>query len=275
MECDDNNSCTVGDVCGGGVCAGPMFVECDDGNDCMKDVCDLLTGCTMVPFDGVVCDDGDFCAGSDQCVLDVCMAGLFVVCDDKNVCMVDTCVVDFGCFYLVKDGVFCDDGSSCSIELVCVEEVCVPTVVLDCDDQNPCTIDTCDELVGCRYESVFGMLCEDFNFCTEGDVCGGVWCAGTFVLCSDDDFCTIDECMFLEGCVIFYNIVFCEDGDVCITGDMCTVGECIGGLLLLCDDGDVCIEDVCEFGIGCVFADIVFCCGNIVIEEGEACDDGN
>ncbi|MEC9071908.1 MAG: hypothetical protein VX938_05985, partial [Myxococcota bacterium] len=55
--CDDEDVCTVGDVCGGNSCvSGGQVLGCDDGNPCTDDVCDPLAGCIHTPNqDG--CDD--------------------------------------------------------------------------------------------------------------------------------------------------------------------------------------------------------------------------
>ena len=38
--CDDGDPCTVGDACGGGKClAGARPLDCDDGNECIKNYC--------------------------------------------------------------------------------------------------------------------------------------------------------------------------------------------------------------------------------------------
>ncbi|MEZ4461832.1 MAG: hypothetical protein R3E66_19350 [bacterium] len=49
--CDDDEQCTVSDVCTSGVCAG------------------------VVANDGSACDDGDACTDEDTCVAGVCSPG--------------------------------------------------------------------------------------------------------------------------------------------------------------------------------------------------------
>ena len=50
--CDDDDQCTTGDACTAeGLCAGVDEVECDDGDICTDDYCDLDTGCVNAPLD--------------------------------------------------------------------------------------------------------------------------------------------------------------------------------------------------------------------------------
>ena len=61
--CDDGDPCTSGDVCSGGVCAGPDDTICDDGNDCTADSCDSNTpdGCVHTGIPGC-CNTNAECA---------------------------------------------------------------------------------------------------------------------------------------------------------------------------------------------------------------------
>ena len=66
----------------------------------------------------------------------------------------------------------------------------------DCDDGNPCTVDTCDDGV-CSYAfAPEGTPCPDFSACNGDETCGadGVCQAGTPKDVSDGDDCTIDAC---------------------------------------------------------------------------------
>ena len=60
-QCDDGNSCTVGDTCGGGKCIPGKGPNCDDTNPCTNDTCDMLKGCQNVPDATikVTCYSGD------------------------------------------------------------------------------------------------------------------------------------------------------------------------------------------------------------------------
>ena len=82
-ECDDDDACTTGDTCQGGVCTAGDPVTCgDDGNDCTQDVCNPSTGsCGVKVIDGTACQ-GETSAG--LCLDGYCYAehsGCQVDCD--------------------------------------------------------------------------------------------------------------------------------------------------------------------------------------------------
>src|SRR3569623_397041 len=101
--CTDRNSCTVGDVCFGGVCTGTIVVDgtpCTDENQCTaNDLC--RTGvCVGMPMaDGTPCTDDEVCTDPDTCQGAVCVAGPLLQCDDGDPCTTDTCVLGDGCHY--------------------------------------------------------------------------------------------------------------------------------------------------------------------------------
>jgi len=76
LTCDDQDTCTGPDLCGGGTCVGaPM--DCDDGNPCTADACEAGVGCVHEPeAPGTVCDDGLDCSTGDHCEDDACVADL-------------------------------------------------------------------------------------------------------------------------------------------------------------------------------------------------------
>ena len=48
-QCDDGNSCTVGDTCDGDKCIPGKAANCDDANPCTNDSCASLKGCQNIP----------------------------------------------------------------------------------------------------------------------------------------------------------------------------------------------------------------------------------
>jgi len=48
--CDDANSCTRGETCIDGECAGGVMIGCDDVNPCTEDSCDVALGCVHTPI---------------------------------------------------------------------------------------------------------------------------------------------------------------------------------------------------------------------------------
>ena len=113
---------------------------------------------------------------------------------------------------------------------------------MDCDDEDPCTDDTCDALIGCRHEE---PLLPPLPGCVSD--------------CAEEPSGTP-----------------CVDGDPCAP-DMCVLGECMS-MPSECDDGDPCTDELCDAEKGCASVPIPGCelvCGNSLVQQSEQCDDGN
>jgi hypothetical protein len=182
--CDDHLTITS-EQCAGGYCSyalEPGYCEwdyqCNDTNDCTQDACvDNL--CVNSETDGCCLSDAE--------------------CDDTLVCTIDSCIqswpVNF-CSHTWAAGC-CDKDSQGN--------------ALGCDDNDPCTIDTCP---------VQGQPCEHAPLpgCCEDD-------AG----CDDDNACTADicqkgTCLHLNQCCATEDD--CDDGDDACTVETCTNGKC-------------------------------------------------
>jgi hypothetical protein len=143
-----------------------------------------------------------------------------------------------------------------------------PCLTLNCDDKNPCTLDSCDKVVGCSNAPTTAT-CEDGDACTVGDACALGSCkAGTTKKCNDGNLCTIDSCDAKLGCVFANNALPCEDGDICTVGEKCGNGACVAGQVKNCSDGNVCTSDACDQVKGCVNAPMTGSC-----DDGNACTD--
>ncbi|MBM4353345.1 MAG: hypothetical protein FJ109_06030 [Deltaproteobacteria bacterium] len=118
--CDDANACTTIGVCAGGICAGSVPPNCDDGNLCTDDTCIPATGCTHAP-NSVACNDGNACTTGDKCFAGECKGTGGLTCNDGVVCTTDSCDPDKGCVYtpivpccsngIVEPPEQCDDGN--------------------------------------------------------------------------------------------------------------------------------------------------------------------
>lgn len=76
-----------------------------------------------------------------------------------------------------------------------------PEMPKDCDDGNPCTIDTCEDGV-CVYENApEGTACGDASACNGAETCdgSGVCRAGTPEIIDDGEPCTLDLCDPVTG----------------------------------------------------------------------------
>lgn len=67
--------------------------------------------------------------------------------------------------------------------------------VLDCDDNNSCTEDSCDDEMGICVHSNAAGPCDNGNVCITDDVCvDGVCQVGVTLDCDDSDPCFSDAC---------------------------------------------------------------------------------
>ena len=133
------------------------------------------------------------------------------------------------------EGVYIDDVYLFS---ACPQDPCLNA--LDCNDQNPCTADSCEENF-CLHTLIEGCCISDFQ-------------------CDDGGICTTDTCEN-SVCVSMVNEKPCNDGDACTIMDTCEFGAC-GGVDLNCDDAQSCTLDACVQGV----------CTYIPSEDSSCCD---
>ena len=236
--CDDLNACTTGDVfdisCN---CVGTP-VDPDDNNACTVDTCDPLLGVINTPIDP---NDGD------PCTLDTCdpITGVSNVFQDAD--GDGTCDANDVCPGGPEPGQACDDGSLCTVnDVIDANCNCVGTPV-DPDDNNACTVDTCDPLLGVINTPI------DPN---------------------DGDPCTLDTCDPITG---VSNAFQDADGDgTCDANDLCPGGPEPGQS---CDDQNAStVNDVVDANCICAGTPLVIDCNGVPggpALPGTACDDGN
>lgn len=124
-------------------------------------------------------------------------------------------------------------GTSTVVEIVlCVDDA-------QCEDENLCTEDRCEPLLGCQY-TANTLPCDDGLFCTVGDVCGGGRCQGAAARsCTDPDLC--DGTMYCDeiadACVNGEAPAPCDDGNRCNGTETCNPvdGSCQAGTPIACD----------------------------------------
>ncbi|NUN13991.1 MAG: lamin tail domain-containing protein [Myxococcales bacterium] len=262
--CDDGNVCTTADTCAGGVCVGGPALDCDDANVCTDDSCANPTGCVYADNnDG--CDDSNVCTTLDLCISGGCVGSSPLDCDDGNVCTDELCHPITGCDTTFNT-VSCADNDACATSKVCSLGACIGGDPIDCNDDNPCTADSCDSIVGCQHAPVAG-ICDDSDVCTIGESCAGGLCTpGSVSDCDDSDFCTDDWCDPVLGCQHTDNLLLCDDGNECTTGDQCAAGSC-QGTLVVCDDLSSCTIDSCNPSVGCVFEPVDCTDGNVCTDD--------
>lgn len=282
-ECASDGFCILEATCQAGACVAGPTNACDDDNACTTDGCDPASGCVNT-YNQKPCDDGTVCTLDDHCSQGSCV-GDGVGCDDGNQCTEDVCDPVDGCTSVVLTG-GCSDDDACTDVDLCVNGQCVPGGPLECNDDEPCTLDSCGPLVGCVNSIVDGD-CEDGNACTSDDSCKAGTCQGELVACDDGELCTSDYCDPVNGCVFQPNALNCEDGDSCTLADQCchpglgdcTLGTCISGEQdplccdedPECDDDDPCTNDACAAGY-CGFTPLD--CNDGLDCTGDTCDGG-
>lgn len=181
----------------------------------------------------------------------------------------DLTVASVGC---LKDG-------DCQDQLPCTADTCnlatgdcqhkLTAVVGACSDGNPCTADACDLVSAsptagqCTAKNDDTLKCDDGSACTSGDKCAAGQCGGS-AKCSDGDACTADQCDAQTGACTFVPKV-CNDNAAC-TSDSCDKlsGACVfSPNTANCDDGNACTSsDVCALGT---------CAGKPKCDDGQAC----
>ena len=242
--CDaDGTVCTKDDQCVNGECKSGAVQVCDDKNDCTKDSCDPKDGCKYAPDQGKSCNaDDNLCTENDACdMAGKCVAGGNKPCNSSDQCTKGKCsTIDGKCKYSFQDTFPCNDGNLCTDKDKCDQSKgdCFGLVIA-CDDQKPCTADSCDPLKGCKHDNTLTTPCNDDDACTAKDTCLSGICSGTTVDpgkakalggCSDDNPCTTDICNPAIGCQNKPdNVEKCDDGNPCTQGDICSIGTCKAG----------------------------------------------
>ncbi|MFO7181342.1 MAG: MYXO-CTERM sorting domain-containing protein, partial [Pseudomonadota bacterium] len=228
-ECSDGDPCTTNDRCSKGTCKGSP-IGCNDNNPCTSDSCEN-GNCVFEPVDdGAECDDQNGCTSGDQCKSGVCVGTGGPDCDDGNPCTKNSCS-NSECSWddLEPEGTPCVQENKCLVNTTCsAEGECTSDVEKDCDDNNPCTVDSCDPDVGCVHEPLDGDECNDGNACTLEDRCVEGECVGEVpVQCAPLDECHVaGTCDPLTGA--------CSDprkpdGEPCENTGTCEAGKCVGG----------------------------------------------
>jgi hypothetical protein len=252
LACDDSNPCNGEETClPAEGCQPGEELECEDENPCTVDSCEPGQGCLHTP-NQANCEDGNMCTTGDLCVDGECQSGSTLNCDDDNLCTTDICIPDQGCIHMLNDAP-CDDKDVCTTGDHCELGECISSGMLSCNDNNPCTNDSCDPINGCGFVPN-DATCSDANECTTGDHCNQGLCVPTDMLtCVDGNECTDDTCDPGTGCLYVNSVSDCDDGNPCTDGDQCLNGSCEPGVDLQCDDGHFCNgEESCVEDEGCV-----------------------
>ena len=236
--CDDGNPCTAGEFCLADECgSGESICDCSEAADCVGHPIDLCLGdwdcvgggCEPIPDTGVSCDD----LNEGPCVASVCDPGTGS-CETVE----------------IAEGTACEDDDACTTLDFCKQGECEGGAPVDCSDDNPCTDDVCDGIIGCSHGPHEG-LCNDGDVCTLDEKCQGGACVPQGVVaCATDGACMNAICDPSDGCLEVPKEAGtpCDDGNVCTEGDACHEGQCESGdPICACevdadcpDDGNLC-----------------------------------
>ena len=244
--------------------------ECDDDNPCTDDICVFGVGCDHA-FNNDPCEDGDSCTTDDVCIDGACTPGSEVICDDENVCTDDSCDPELGCQF-VDNLLPCEDGSVCTLDDYCLQGTCRSGSDLDCNDDNPCTDDTCDPFLGCLNSSNTDP-CDDGDPCTTDDTCTYGVCVGIPITCDDEVACTEDACV--DGtCVYTPDHGVCDNGLFCDGAEICDpVLDCLPGTPPCTDTVDCTVDTCDEDDDVCIFTpDDSLCDDGQFCNGAETCD---
>ncbi|NIS36575.1 MAG: hypothetical protein GWO04_44530, partial [Actinobacteria bacterium] len=303
---DGRTECTCDDGYAGPACESCAAGYHDDGlggcttDPCLPNPCTTIANRTVCSVDagglaacsceGGYHDDGTGGCTTDPCLPDPCAAmGMACrdtggtaecytpTCDDSNQ-PTDDSYESGGCVFSPRaDGTVCST-TLCVADQACMGGSCVGGAAVTCDDERPCTADSCDPLLGCQYLNDDAIVPDDGLDCTE-DVCsGGVAShAPQDTRCDDALYCTgVETCEPIDpsadgrGCVVrdvpqppgpsstcvsyvcdeasetFDAVVApagtsCSDGLACTSSDGCDgAGACRGTVTGDCSSGGTC-----------------------------------
>ena len=220
----------------------------------------------FVPYEGLVCDDGDPCTAPDRCGSDGVCYGLGQAdCNDLNPCTIDYCKEGEGCVHVPYESE-CDDNDACTYNDRCVQGVCTG-LKLPCTSNNPCITAFCDHALGCVF-TYNQDPCDDGDECTVNDTCDMGTCKGQPRDCDDHDPCTNDICLPDHGCYHTYHYGPCDDGNKCTINDYCNGSHMCVGYTVTCDDHNPCTENMCDPKVGCIFPPVQ---GDISCDDQDPC----
>lgn len=171
----------------------------------------------------------------------------------------DTGTLDYLAVYVTTADCYqssdCDDGNPCTVDSCQNPQTggtCTHTTKQCEPTEDMCTLNVCNPSSGAceMVAQPNGSPCEDGLFCSTDDHCeAGACVAGPELDCTFlDDNCTEGYCSEdLEQCAVRASAdgTACDDGEFCNQGDFCESGVCLAGPTLVCScetDGD-CIDD--------------------------------
>lgn len=213
-SCDGAGNCAANNEPPGAPCGVPTVTDCDGA-----DTCDGGGSCAdnLEPL-GTPCGDGSDteCTDPDTC-------------DDNGTCLDNHALNGSPC----DDGLFCNQGESC------LAGMCAGGSPLDCDDDIPCTTDSCNELT---------LQCDnplDLGNCLIAGTC---YTEGTLNPANDCEAC--NSAMNPMDWSFRPVDSLCDDGDPCTGTGRPEIGvDVCNGAGLCAGLPDPQCNDTCDFAI--------------------------
>lgn len=302
-ECDNGTICDGLETCVDNTCVPGMPLDCADSNDCTFDMCDPELGCSNPDKPAAsacgdpaesICNHADTCNGEGVCQSNIepngtsCSDG--IVCNGAEVCEAGVCMEGEPIPDCCDTDDDCDDHDICNGFETCVDGGCGEGTPLVCDDEDPCTTESCHPIFGCQIAAALegtpcgnpnGTLCDlpdtcdgegacranlqsNGTPCSDGVVCNGMETCQSFVCTPGEPIpgcCKVDE--------------DCDNQNVCDGAEHCIGNICTSGTPLNCEDGNDCTINVCDAVLGCLPATLVSegaPCGS---QRDTFCDDPN
>ncbi|MGC4118851.1 MAG: MYXO-CTERM sorting domain-containing protein [Myxococcales bacterium] len=213
-------------------------------------------GSCLAPGKDAILSRNAASADTDDCTNDFADAGHTCTADAQ--CGSPCLQCAGGACVAKPQGAACPDANPCDGEEICDGQgACVPSAAPACDDQNPCTIDSCSPVAGCAHSPVAGgTSCSDGSVCNGAEVCDehGSCLSGTALWCSTDEPCAQAGCDPVAGCVTLFAAegAPCDDGDACTEETTCDASHvCGAGQAVVCNDDNACTTDTCDPQTGC------------------------
>ena len=271
-EWDGEDICTPecdGKLCGPDGC-GAQCGSCSPGDDpCMENICNEETGqCYEQPVaneNKVECTDGNPCTEMGVCTDGECLADWLPT--------TELLFSDCYCFWDTQCKLF-ETPFPCDGVFFCNDELEPPRCdvhldqKLNCDDELPCTADSCDPDVGCQYAPSVELSTEEVTCCIDSD--------GE---CAGGDPCVAGACnLETHQCedIPLGPETACPDDTVCNGDEHCLDGICQAGTPPVCDDSNDCTDDTCDPILGCQYVNnnANFCPDNDACNGEEWCLEG-
>ena len=272
-DCDDDNECTVNDGCKDGACGFGALLNCDDDNLCTTDSCDPVQGCLHL-LNTSPCDDENLCTTSDHCQLGECIGTGSLNCNDTNPCTDDSCVPAIGCQFQPNSAP-CSDDNACTEVGKCSNGWCSPGPATNCNDEDPCTDDSCSPESGCIHEVNTDFQVDHENCGECGHVCAGNQvCQGGKCLNNHGEPCADNVDCLSNVCRLDWDSAgtFCaEDSEHCVLAFEAPSASQIaaGGLRCSGATHKTCADGVWGQPVACAAGS----CNDIVFTPAQECTD--